>query len=65
MKILKKISLFFTAAFAASTAICGFSIAAKPVVEASNLHFHMGFAAVTFVFCFLTIALFARQNKTA
>jgi hypothetical protein len=65
MNTLKKAALAFTAVFAASTAICGFSIAAQPVVEAISLQFHMGFAAATFLFGALSIALYAKQNKTA
>lgn len=65
MKLLNKIGLFFTATLAASTTICGISIANAPVVEASSLQFHMGFAALTILCSFLTIALFARQTKTA
>lgn len=65
MKLLKKISLFFAAALSTSTVICGFSIASKPVIEASNLQFHMGFGISAIILCFLTIALFAHKTKTA
>lgn len=65
MKLLNKISLFFAAALSASTVICGFSIASKPVIEASSLQFHMGFGISAIILCFLTIALFAHKTKTA
>jgi hypothetical protein len=65
MKILKKLSVFLAAALSASTVICGFSIASKPIVEASSLQFHMGFGISAILFCFLTIALFAHKTKTA
>jgi hypothetical protein len=65
MKLLKKLSLFFAAALSASTVICGFSIASKPVIESSSLQFHMGFGISAIVLCFLTIALFAHRTKNA
>jgi hypothetical protein len=65
MNFVKKLSLFLTATFAASTVICGCSIAAQPVVEASSIQFHMGFAAATLLLSILSIALFARQTKKA
>jgi hypothetical protein len=65
MNFLKKLSLTFAGILSASTVICGFSIAGKPVVEASSLQFHMGFGLLAILFSFLTIALFARKTKTA
>jgi hypothetical protein len=65
MNFLKKAMLFLAAAFSASTVICGFSIASKPVIQASSLQFHMGFGLTAIFLCFLTIVLFARKTKTA
>lgn len=65
MNFLKKVSLFFAAAFSASTVICGLSIANEPVIEASSLQFHMGFGLAAILFFCVTIALFARKTKSA
>jgi hypothetical protein len=65
MSILKKVAVFFTALFSASTVICGVSIAQKAVLEQSSVNFHMGLAVLTILSSFGTIALFARANKKA
>jgi len=63
MNFLKKVAVFFTVVFSASTVICGVSIAQKAVFEQSSLDFHMGLGVLTILASLGTIALFARITK--
>jgi len=63
MNFLRKIAVAITGLFAFSTVLCGVSISQAAIIEPSSLQFHMGFAAITILASFGTIALMARQNK--
>ncbi len=63
MKFLQKLGVAISGLFAFSTVVCGFSISQTAVIEQSSLYFHMGFAAITLLSGFGTIALMAIQNK--
>jgi len=63
MNFVNKLAVSFTALFSFSTVICGCSIAQQAVIEQSSIDFHMGFAALTVLSTFGTIALLARAAK--
>ncbi len=63
MKFLKKLAIFFTVAFSASTVICGMSIAQAATFEQSSLDFHMGLGILTILTSLGTIALMACKAK--
>jgi hypothetical protein len=63
MNFLRKAAVGLTLLFAASTVICGASIAQKAVVEQSSLAFHTGIGVLTILISLGTIALFAHAAK--
>lgn len=63
MNILRNLGIAISGLFAFSTTICGVSISQLATIEPSSLQFHMGFAAITLLASFGTIALMVYQNK--
>ena len=63
MRFINKIVFSLTSFAAASTIICGCSIASKAVIETSSIYFHSALGVVTVLLGFVTIVLFARSAK--
>ncbi len=63
MNMLRNLGIAISVLFALSTVICGVSISQAATIEPSSIQFHMGFAAITLLAGFGTIALMAHQNK--
>lgn len=63
MNILTKVGIAITALFAFSTVVCGFSISQAATIEPSSLQFHAGFAIITILASFGTMALMAYKSK--
>jgi len=63
MNFVKKLAIFFTVAFSASTILCGISIAQQATFEQSSLDFHMGIGILSLLTTLGTIVLLARKDK--
>jgi hypothetical protein len=63
MNILRNLGIAISGLFAFSTVICGVSISQLATIDPSSIQFHMGFATITLLAGFGTIALMVYQSK--